>query len=320
MIQKNILFICGSLNQTTMMHQISLHLSDYHCYFTSYFAEGILNVLANSGLLDRSILGKNSKFRKESLDYLNSQGCALDDGGVSRSYDLVLTCSDLVIPPSIRNKKIILVQEGMTDPEWWTFHLVKKFKLPGWMAFNTSTTGLSDAYQKFCVASEGYRDLFEQKGIKSQKMVVTGIPNFDDAQAYCQNNFPHRGYVLVATSDMRETLKQENRQKTIQDALKIAMGRQLIFKLHPNEDHHRAVREINQFAPSALVFTEGNAHQMIANCDVFITKYSTLVYTAISLGKEIYADVDLDHLKRLAPLQNQGKSAKNISDVCREVV
>ena len=31
---------------------------------------------------------------------------------------------------------------------------------------------------KFCVASEGYRDLFISKGVKPEKIYVTGIPNF----------------------------------------------------------------------------------------------------------------------------------------------
>ncbi len=43
----------------------------------------------------------------------------------------------------------------------------------------------------------------------------------------------YHNFVLVATSDMRETYKYENRKKFIKKAYKIADGRQLIFKLHP---------------------------------------------------------------------------------------
>ncbi len=317
-MRKKILFICGSLNQTMMMHKISHHLSEHDCFFTPYFADGLLDLVARSGLLDRSILGKGSQFRSNTLSYLNARGCSVDEGGVSHAYDLVVTCSDLVVPSSIRKKKIILVQEGMTDPETWSFRLVRKLRLPGWLAFDTSATGLSDLYQKFCVASDGYRDLFSEKGVKSEKMVVTGIPNFDHAEAYLDNDFPLKGYVLVATSDMRETMKHEDRRKTILGAVAIAAGRKLVFKLHPNEDHARAVREIRELAPEALVFTDGNAHQMVANCDVLITKYSSIVYTAIALGKEIHAEADLDRLRKLAPMQNGGSSAHRISEVCRE--
>lgn len=320
MNRKKILLICGSLNQTMMMYQISNHLKDDDLYFTPYFADGFLKILAKYGFLDRSILGWGSKFREETLQFLNSRGCELDEEGLKHDYDLVLTCSDLVIPKSIRNKKVVLVQEGMTDPENWTFHLIRKFKLPGWLAFNTSVTGLSDQYMRFCVASEGYRDLFVNKGINSEKVVVTGIPNFDYAESYLENNFPYRNYVLLATSDMRETLRFENRRRTILEAINIAAGKSIIFKLHPNEDHQRAIREIREIVPDAIIFTEGNAHQMVANCDVLITKYSSIVYTAIALGKTIYADADLDQLRKLAPLQNGGSSAERIAKVCSELV
>jgi len=320
MNRKKILLICGSLNQTMMMHQISTHLRDYDVYFTPYFADGFLRILAKNGFLDRSILGWGSKFRAETLQFLNAHACELDCEGSKYSYDLVLTCSDLIVPRSIRNKKIVLVQEGMTDPENWTFHLVKNLKLPGWLAFNTSVTGLSDQYMRFCVASDGYRDLFIKKGVKPEKIVVTGIPNFDHAESYLDNKFPYRNYVLLATSDMRETLRFEDRRKTILNAIDIAAGKPIIFKLHPNENHQRAILEIREIVPDAVIFTEGNAHHMVANCDVLITKYSSIVYTAIALGKAIYADADLEQLRKLAPLQNSGSSAGRIAEVCSELV
>lgn len=70
---------------------------------------------------------------------------------------------------------MVLVQEGITDPESPVFHLVKRFRfLPLWLP-GTSTTGLSDAYQAFCVTSEGYRDFFIRKGARPEKIVVGGI-------------------------------------------------------------------------------------------------------------------------------------------------
>jgi len=53
----NILFIGGSLNQTTMMHQISKHLSEHECYFTPYYADGLISLVAKTGLLNKTILG-----------------------------------------------------------------------------------------------------------------------------------------------------------------------------------------------------------------------------------------------------------------------
>lgn len=313
-IKKKILFICGSMNQTTMMHKISEFLNEYELYFTPYYADGFLDKLASSGLLDFSILG--GAFKENTLEYLKSNDLNIDLNGSAFTYDLALTCSDLIIPKNIRQRKIILVQEGMTDPKNIMFYLSKWLKVPRWLA-STSTTGLSGLFDYFCVASEGYRDHFINNGIDPQKIKVTGIPNYDNCKMYMNNKFEHKSFVLVATSDTRETFKYENRKKFIEYSVKIANGRKLIFKLHPNENFDRASAEIEKWAPGALIYKSGNIHEMIANCDVLITKYSTVVYTGIALGKEVYSYFDLDELKQLAPIQNEGESARKIAGICK---
>jgi hypothetical protein len=102
--------------------------------------------------------------------------------------------------------------------------------------------------------------------------------------------------------------------------VEIANGRQLIFKLHPNELVERASNEIEKYAPGALVFSDGNTEHMVANCDVLITKYSSVVYVGLALGKEVYSEFNLDELKRLLPLQNNGASAENIAVVGEELL
>jgi hypothetical protein len=165
------------------------------------------------------------------------------------------------------------------------------------------------------VASEGYKKLFISKGIKEEKIEVTGIPNFDNCNKFNNNDFPYKNFVLVATSDTRETFKYENRKKFINKALKIANGRQLIFKLHPNEKIDRASREIKSFIPDALVYSMGNINQMIANCSTLVTKYSSVVYVGMALNKEVYSDFDMDYLRQLTPIQNQGTSAIKIAEI-----
>src|SRR5438876_991575 len=81
----------------------------------------------------------------------------LDLGGQSGPYDLAITCSDMVVPGNLRGRPLVLVQEGMTDPEDLIFRLVRAFRLPPWLTTTSSATGLSHAYQRFCVASDGYR-------------------------------------------------------------------------------------------------------------------------------------------------------------------
>lgn len=315
---KNILFICGSLNQTTMMHKISKNFENkYKCFFSQYYTDGILETARKAGLLNFTIMG--GEFFRQTTEYLRDNNLEIDYRGSKNNYDLVFTCSDLIVPKNIRNTPTILVQEGMTDPENLMYYLVKYLRLPRFLA-STSTNGLSDMYDYFCIASEGYRELFISKGVKEEKLVVTGIPNFDDAGKFRDNNFPFHNYVLVATSDSRETFKYENRKAFIKKAQTIAAGRQLIFKLHPNENKEKATKEIKKYAPDALVYHSTDINPMIANCSVLITRFSTVVYMGIALGKEVYSEFDLKMLYKLTPLQNGGMSASNIAEVGKHLL
>lgn len=314
--KKKILLIGGSLNQTSMMHKISMHLNDYDCYFSAYYTHGFIDSLVQKGMLGFCILGGN--FKKSTEEYFKKHNLKMDYKGLNNDYDLVVTCSDLIIPPNIRGKKIILVQEGMTDPEDLAYYITKYLKFPRWIT--TANTGTSDAFDLFCVASKGYKNLFIKKGVDETKIRVTGIPNFDNAESYYANDFPHKNFVLVATTDMRETFKYENRAKFIKHCVRIADGKQLIFKLHPNENFARAREEVAKYAPGALVFSTGNINEMIANCDVLITRFSSVVYVGMALGKKVYSEFDLNELEELLPIQNGGTSALNIAELAIELL
>jgi hypothetical protein len=315
--RKSALFICGSMNQTTQMFKVASELSDWRCCFTPYYADGTVERLRRMGLMERTLIGQ--RWRGQCLDFIRDHRLELDMGGAARRYDLVLTCQDLFIPRNVAHARGVLVQEGMTDPENFMFHVVKRLKfLPRWFA-STSATGLSGWFEKFCVASEGWAELFEKRGIPADKLVVTGIPNFDDVERFRKNDFPHHHHVLVCTSDARETFKLHSRTRVIRKAVRIAAGRQLIFKLHPNEWYENARREIRSIAPDALIYQDGCAEHMVANCDVLITEFSSTSLVGLILGKEVHSEFPQDELRRLLPLQNRS-SAANIARVCRDLV
>ncbi len=312
-----ILFICGSLNQTTMMHKIAQELGDHECYFTPYYADGLIDFLVKSGLMNNTILG--GRHRCNTMKYIKEQRLKLDHRGKRHNYDLVLTGSDAIIQKNIRAKRVVLIQEGMTEPEGLMYHLVKTFKLPRWLA-NTSVTGLSNAYDAFCVASYGYKDLFIKKGVHPEKLLVTGIPNFDNLVDIKPGNFPYKNHVLVATTPFRETMRPEIRPLFIRRCVEIAKGRPLIFKLHPLENTRRAIREINLFAPGAKVYWRGDVNSMMLNAQTVITQWSSCTFVAMALGKQVFSDLDSAELKKLIPIQNGGISAQKISQVCRLVM
>jgi hypothetical protein len=312
-----VLLVCGSLNQTTQMHQVARELPECATWFTPYYADGILEWLRRAGLLEFTILGQ--KLRRRCLDYLTGAGLPIDVGGQRGDYDLVLTCSDLTVPRNQRAQRMVLLQEGILDPPSFGLRLWRRFRfLPRWFG-GTATTGLSLVYEKFCVASPGYRDHFVAMGVPAERIEVTGIPNFDDCQRYLDNDFPHRGYVLVCTSDARETFKRDDRQSFIETAAALAHGRQLIFKLHPNENASRARAEIERWAPGALVYATGSAEQMIANCAALVTQYSSTVFVGLALGKDVHSYFEHDTLERLLPLQN-GCAARNVAEICRSLL
>jgi hypothetical protein len=313
-MKKNILFICGSLNQTMQMHAIAQEFPEYSCYFTPYYIGDFRDDVVKS-LFDCSILG--GAYRRQTEAYLAAHSLSVDEKGMAHSYDLVFTCQDIIVPANIRHKKIFLVQEGMTDREGLRFHTMKKLGLPRWFA-GTASTGLSDAYRLFFVASEGYRALFITKGVLPEKLRVTGIPNFDNAEEYLTSEFPYSAYVLAVTSNLREVLEFENRKQFILKARDIAGNRQLIFKLHPGENINRATREIHRYAPGALIFSTGNTNTMVAHCDALVTRRSSVMYIAFALGKKVYADIPEEEIKSMMPIQNNGTSAQRIAATTKE--
>jgi hypothetical protein len=313
-----VFFICGSINQTTQMHQIARELGDCDAAFSPYYGDAGVRRLRELGLAECSIAGK--RLRARCLEYLLAHGLSVDLDGARGGYDLIFTCSDVVVPSNVKGPPLVLVQEGITDPENYLYPLVRRFpqRLPRWLA-GTAATGLSNLYERFCVASEGYRDHFVARGAPAARVVVTGMPNFDDCRRFLQNDFPLHGYVLVCTSDARETYKIDTRKRFVRQAIAIAAGRPLVFKLHPNENAERATREILALAPGARVFATGPTEAMIANCDVLITQFSSVVFVGLALGKEVHSQHPIDVLERLLPVQN-GCAASNIARVGRELL
>jgi hypothetical protein len=312
-----ILFICGSVNQTEQMHAVSRALGPHKARFSPYFGDLHVKFARAIGALEATIAGK--KRRGWCLDYLRKHGLTIDEDGLAGDYDLVVTCSDLILPKIAREKPLVAVQEGIFDPDNWMSDLWRKLRfLPMWLA-GTSLTGESHVYERYCVASPGYKDRLIAMGADPSAVVVTGIPNFDDCASFHDNDFPLEKFVLVCTSDARETFKDDDRAALVRRAQRIAAGRPLVFKLHPNEHAERSTAEIKAVAPEAIVYASGKAEHMIAKCDVLITQWSSTAFVGLALGKEVHSNFPREELERLRPLQNGGTSAERIARVVEEV-
>jgi hypothetical protein len=319
MERKKILFIVGSPNQTNQMHQISEYLKEeYECWFSQFMPDTWYEKLfLKNGWIDTTILG--GTFKEKADKYLKDHNLSNDYMAEKNEYDLIVFCTDLIIPKKLRKTKTIWVQEGMVDEvTWWSKIVRASGFIPRYFAMGTSLNGSSDICDIYCTASEGYKEFYTKMGTDKRKITVTGIPNFDNISQFRQNDFQDKDYVMVATSDIRECFAKDDRIGFLENCMKIANGRKMIFKLHPNEKVDRAVREIKQVAgPGAVIYTDGNANDMVANCEELITQFSTLVYIGIGLGKKVHSYFDLNDLYRLMPLQNNATSAHKIADICR---
>jgi hypothetical protein len=131
-MRSRIFFICGSMNQTTQMHQISRCLPEYEHSFSPYYCDGLHEMLRRLGLMEFTIIG--DKLARRCRTYLEDHNLPIDYQGKNRPYDLVVTCSDVYVQKNIRDNRIVLVQEGITDAESILFRLVTRFRfLPRWL-------------------------------------------------------------------------------------------------------------------------------------------------------------------------------------------
>jgi hypothetical protein len=105
-------------------------------FFTPYYGDIILNLARKLNLTESSVIGHKLSLR--CLNYLQEHRLPVDLKGRSNDYDLLGPDH----PQQHPQTQIVLVQEGMTDPENFAYHLVKWIPiLPRWLA-STSTTGL----------------------------------------------------------------------------------------------------------------------------------------------------------------------------------
>jgi len=322
---KKALYLIGSPNQTTQMHRVAQLLEDeYEPYFSQLYYDGWMRGfyewLLRNNILDKTIVQGLIKEKADRYVAQHQLRRDFENRELGHQYDLVVCCSDIVVPwPLLKHTKSVFVQEGMTDPLHLWARLVKRFTRFPILAIGTSLNGMNNCCDVYCVASPGYAEHFEMIGVDKEKIIVTGIPNFDDVEKLRNNNFPHRGYVLVATTDMRETFRPDNRKKFIRHATRIAAGRPMIFKFHPNEEMDRATAEVKKYAPpGTLIYTSGNTEEMIANSAELITQYSTVAYVGLALGIPVHSYFDVADLKRKLPIQNGGTSAQRIADICRQ--
>ena len=132
--------------------------------------------------------------RKKAESYMAQNQLNLDYKALENSYDLVVFGSDMLFPQKFVNTKTVWVQEGMIDPYTTLSSIIQKLKLPRYWSFGTSLNGTSNLCDIYCAASEGYKKYITHYGTDEKKVIVTGIPNYDNLEKFANNDFPYHSY------------------------------------------------------------------------------------------------------------------------------
>src|SRR5262249_53923196 len=102
MTAKNVLLICGTLNQTKAMLAIGGQLAEHNCHYTPFYCDGHLLRASQRGQLDFTVLA--GPLRERTMGFLREANVPIDERGEARDYDLVVTCTDLVLQKNIKNR------------------------------------------------------------------------------------------------------------------------------------------------------------------------------------------------------------------------
>ncbi len=162
-----ILFVCGSARQTREMHQIAQELSNCRVWFTPYYGGTLLTMLRELGMLERTIAG--NRLGQECLGYLRNHHLPIDLDGRRARYDLVVTCSDLVLARNTRGRRLVVVHNGRLGVS----HLLGSriaHRLSRWLGQSPS---------RWCVTSEADRESLRRLGFPGERITVIGSAGHD---------------------------------------------------------------------------------------------------------------------------------------------
>src|ERR1700761_640801 len=101
--RKRILFIIGSPNQTSQMHQVASLLPEYDTYFSQVYSKHpIIKWALRRGMLDTTILA--GEFKRKADAYLGKHQLRNDyaQSIFGHQYDMAVLCSDLLVTKELR--------------------------------------------------------------------------------------------------------------------------------------------------------------------------------------------------------------------------
>src|ERR1700749_455225 len=106
-MKNKILFITGSLNQTSQMHQICRFQPEFDCWFSQVFSDSQTSdfLLKRTTVLNETVMA--GQFRESTEKYLRQHGLQIDYKALKNKYEMVVFCSDMVVPPRLRHAKTL---------------------------------------------------------------------------------------------------------------------------------------------------------------------------------------------------------------------
>jgi hypothetical protein len=168
--EPQILFICGSPQQAEELHRVAVELGDCRVWFTPYYGGLTLTVLRELGLLERTVAGKGPGER--CLAYLRSQHLPIDLDGRRGRYDLIVSTSDLPLPPNAHGQRVVVVGSSSRERTVAAERLVWRVaqRMSSWL-----TTDPAEVDCRICVVGDDDREFFLDLGVPRHRIVVTGL-------------------------------------------------------------------------------------------------------------------------------------------------
>ncbi|MFC2004691.1 UDP-N-acetylglucosamine 2-epimerase [Chloroflexota bacterium] len=185
-------------------------------------------------------------------------------------------------------------------------------------AWETNTTSSFRNHlhaDKLATSGEKMRHMYLESGLEPERVVATGIAHFDglfnrdkgkDRQILLNHGIdPDKQFIIFAT-DVLPMNEAESMLAGVIDAIQKIKDIHLVVKVHPREEVGPFQTIVERYhIPSLQVVKDIDLYALLCNCQLVITKGSTVALEAMMIGKPVII-LDLGGVSVAVPYLNEG--------------
>ncbi|MGI6483973.1 MAG: CDP-glycerol glycerophosphotransferase family protein [Methanobacterium sp.] len=203
----------------------------------------------------------------------------------------------------------------------------------------TSSEWGTGKFTKIAVAGEYTKKLLMERGVDETKIVITGIPRWDqlvNTKIYNfneDNNYKtnQKKIILFTTQPLVESgmWTEEDMEFFISNVVQIVGMNdkyELIMKLHPRDkkERYKSILKKNDLEKYCIVTQNANIYELLRKCDLLLTHICTTAIEAMILEKPVLI-IDFKYPLKKVPFIEDGTfsavlSPDNLLDSIEEVI